>query len=321
MSLICGNCNYGEEIVNIGIVVPALNGGDSLAVLLCALNRQLCRPDQILVVDSESTDNTMGVAKLHGTKIFSISRKDFNHGATRQMAVEALEEIDVFVFFTQDVLVESELLLGNIVNCFKDSSVGMAYGRQMPQKKASPTEAFARLYNYPEQGTVKSAADIPKMGIKAAFASNSFAAYRQSALMEVGGFPGSVILGEDMYVAAKMILAGWKVAYCAEAAVYHSHDYSIKQEFKRYFDIGVFHAREAWIGKSFGKAEGEGKRFVLSEWKYLWKNGYAYLIPSAIVRTIMKYFGYRLGKIEEILPLSWKKKISMHKGYWEKGKK
>lgn len=39
-----------------------------------------------------------------------------------------------------------------------------------------------------------------------------------------------------------MVLAGWYNAYCAEAKVYHSHNYTILQEVRRYFDTGAFHA-------------------------------------------------------------------------------
>lgn len=52
------------------------------------------------------------------------------------------------------------------------------------------------------------------------------------------------ILSKDTNVAAKMILVEYSIAYVAEAMVYHSHDYTILEEFKRYFDIGVFYGRE-----------------------------------------------------------------------------
>lgn len=43
-----------------------------------------------------------------------------------------------------------------------------------------------------------------------------------------------------MFMAARMIQAGYKIAYCAEASVRHSHNYTPKQEFQRYFDTGYF---------------------------------------------------------------------------------
>ena len=70
-----------------------------------------------------------------------------------------------------------------------------------------------------------------------------------------------------------MLLKGYKVAYSADAAVLHSHNYSMKQEFKRYFDLGVFLEKEHWILDTFGKAEGEGLRFVRSELAYLRDQG------------------------------------------------
>lgn len=305
----------------VAIVVPTLNAGDKWKRWVVALQKQKLDQIEVLLIDSESEDCTVVIAESAGMRCLSIERNSFNHGKTRQIGVELFAKKDIVIFLTQDAILIDKSSIGTILGCFNDDAIGAAYGRQLPHNNARPLGAHARLFNYPETSMVKGEADIERYGVKTAFISNSFAAYRVSALMEVGGFPGNVILGEDTYVAAKMILSGWKVAYCAEAAVYHSHDYSIKQEFQRYFDIGVFHARESWIGKNFGKAEGEGKRFVLSEWKYLWETGYFYLLPSAIVRTIVKYLGYRLGKIEALLPVSWKRRFSMHKGYWEKGEK
>jgi rhamnosyltransferase len=62
--------------------------------------------------------------------------------------------------------------------------------------------------------------------------SNSFSAYRLSIFNEIGRFPSNTILCEDMYYTAKAILAGYKVAYVADAVVKHSHNYSPIDEFK-----------------------------------------------------------------------------------------
>src|SRR5690606_21821348 len=105
-----------------------------------------------------------------------------------------------------------------------------------------------------------SLADRNTLGLKAVFSSNSFAVYRLSVLRELGGFPERVILSEDMHLAARAVMAGHKLAYAAQAAVRHSHNYTPLQEFRRYFDIGVFHTEQAWIARTFGGAGGEGRR-------------------------------------------------------------
>jgi rhamnosyltransferase len=162
---------------------------------------------------------------------------------------------------------------------------------------------------------VRSLASRAQLGIKAVFLSNSLAAYRRSALMCVGGFPTNVIFGEDMLTAARLLLAGYKVAYVAEACVYHSHSYTMVQEFKRYFDIGVLHCREPWLLDEFGQATGEGKRFVLSELRYLQEQD-AWQIPSALVRTGIKFLGYRLGRMEARFTPNIKRQLSMHPRFW-----
>lgn len=79
----------------------------------------------------------------------------------------------------------------------------------------------------------------------------------------------------------------WKIAYVAETWVCHSYSYTVKQDFKRYFDIGVLHAREKWLLQEFGSAGCEGSRFVRSELNYFWPR-YWWLIPSALIRTGLK---------------------------------
>jgi len=87
------------------------------------------------------------------------------------------------------------------------------------------------------------------------------------------------------------------------------------EEFRRYFDIGVFHSRERWFIQKLGKPDGEGKKFVISELRYLLKHA-PWAVPSAVVRTGIKLAGYKIGQREQIISSSLKLKLSMNKGYW-----
>ena len=219
------------------------------------------------------------------------------------------------VYLTQDAILASEGALENILQPFADDQIVAVCGRQLPRKNATRIEAHARLFNYGDQSFVRSIEDVKDYALKTAFISNSFAAYRISALKEVGGFPDNVIFGEDMYVAAKMLKAGYKIAYAADACVYHSHDYTLLQEFRRYFDMGVFHAREPWIRDEFGGAEGEGLKFVRSELRYLFRHAF-WLIPAALLRKVFGYIGFRLGLMEGRLPQGLKRRLAMNKGFF-----
>lgn len=300
----------------VALIVPTYNACERWTTWMQAFEEQKYKPYYLLNIDSSSIDGTVELSSKHGFDVKVITSEEFNHGATRQMGIENFPDADIVIFMTQDAILVNSHALENILKCFSDSKVGVAYGRQLPHITSGDISAHARLFNYSEKSKVKTMSDISKLGIKTAFISNSFAAYRREALMGIGGFPNNTILSEDTYVAAKMILDGWSVAYCADAQVYHSHDYTFIEEFKRYFDIGVFHAREPWIREKFGQAEGEGLKFVLSEAKYLLRSGKGYLLPSAFIRTCLKYLGYRLGTTEQKIPLNIKKQLSMHWRYW-----
>lgn len=297
-----------------GVCIPTCNAGGEWQRYL-EKTRTACHGSRLLVIDSSSDDDTARIAREAGCELVTISRHEFDHGGTRNRALEILDDCDVVIFMTQDAYPASASTLETLVHAFEDPIVSAAYGRQLPHDHASAVSAHTRHFNYPPDSHRASVKDIPQMGIKAAFLSNSFAAYRRQALMDIGGFPENAILSEDMVAGARLLSAGWQIAYCAESAVHHSHNYTMPQECQRYFDIGVLHAREPWIQEMTGKAEGEGKRFIVSELRFLWHRA-PLQIPSAICRNGLKYMGYRLGKMEDRLPVGVKRQLSMNKGFW-----
>ena len=300
---------------NLALVIPTLNAGRHLERMVSALGEQTLFPSHFLVVDSGSSDGTVEAFRGAGAQIHCIAREDFDHGGTRQSAVEMLPEAEIVIFLTQDAIPAHPQAFANLIKTFEDPRAGVAYGRQLPFPDAKPIGTHARLFNYPALSHVRSIADAPRYGIKTAFCSNSFAAYRRKALLEASGFPDGAIFGEDMLAVAAILSAGWSAHYVAEARVYHSHDYTMAQEFRRYFDIGVAHARSQNVFARFGRSEGEGWRFVRSELAYLLRNA-PLVIAAALARTVFKYIGYRLGRAEGRLPHRLKRRLSMNRQYW-----
>lgn len=306
---------------SINLVLLSRNPGSLWQHWLSAVQAQ--QPAvRALVVDSASTDGTDFSDLPSAWQLRQIDVADFNHGGTRNLSLRHLPAgTDVVVFMTQDSLLANPQAMQNLVSALSDPAVACAWGRQLPHIDAglvaTPIAAHGRVFNYPAISRTVSLADKGQLGLKTCFMSNSFAAYRVADLLAVGGFPSDVILGEDMAVAAKLLMAGKRVAYVAEACAYHSHNYTTLQEFRRYFDTGVFHARNPWLLQTFGGAGGEGLRFVKSEIAYLLKHAPGW-IPVAALRTLAKWVGYKLGLLEAHLPLRFKRWCSMHKGYWDK---
>jgi len=303
--------------MKVQVIIPIYNPDYKFEDLLKKINK--IDYVSVLLIDSGTNDSYNKIIGKENSRIFvkKINQTDFNHGGTRQMGMEMFPDADLYVFLTQDAVLEDEFSIERLVKAFDDESVGCAYGRQLPHEGAGFFASIARNTNYPAESNVRSFEDRKKYGMKTAFISNSFAAYRRTAMQEVGGFPTNTILSEDMCVAARMLMKGWKVAYVADACVYHSHNYTIWQEFKRYFDIGVFHAREKWIRDTFGQAEGSGLAFVKAEVRAILKKN-PLLLFEMVVRDGMKFFGYRLGLHEAMLGNGIKKHISMTRRYWSK---
>ncbi|MEN8174598.1 MAG: glycosyltransferase [Pseudomonadota bacterium] len=300
------------------LVIPTRNGMPAIADTLRAVQDQGDEPRVRIVIDSDSEDATREVARELGFHVEKIPLESFDHGGTRRYAVEAFaSECDVVIFLTQDAEPATPDAFEKLLSRFEDPAVAAAYGRQLPRPDATPIEAHARLFNYPAENHEHTADDIASRGIRAAFFSNSWAAYRTSDLATVGGIPRQAVCSEDVYVAAKLLLAGKKIAYAGDAAVYHSHKLSLLGEFRRYFDIGAYHRIENWLLETLGEPHGEGGRFVRSELSYLLRVA-PWRIPEALLRTLLKLAGYKLGRVHRHLPRALVRWISANRGCWDR---
>ena len=302
--------------LKISLLIPTLNAGKQWAALLESIKSQSVQFYKKIIIDSGSNDGTVELALSYGFEVRQIAKEDFNHGKVRQDLVNLSGDTDICVFLTQDAILASTNSVKNLIKVFDDPMVGMAYGRQLPHLKAKPLEIHLRLFNYPAVSEILSMADADRRGFKVFFCSNSFSAYRNTALNAVGGFPSGSIMGEDAIVAAKMLIAGFKKAYVAEATAYHSHSYKIDEEFKRYFDTRVFHEQNKWLIEKYGKPTGEGLKYIKSELTYVVQHDLKSLFV-AIASLGAKWLGYKSGRYYSKMPKRMLTKISMHHSYWK----
>jgi rhamnosyltransferase len=303
--------------MHVAVVIPTHNGGETFLRVLAGLRSQSLAPQTILIIDSGSVDATIPQALAYDARVYKIRASEFNHGTTRELGRQ-LVKADYYLFMTQDALPAHPSLLENLVKPLIDrQDIGLVYGRQLPSPDASPLEAFNRRFNYPAASQLKRKADRVRLGLKTVFCSNACAAYRPEALEAVGGF-APVVMCEDQHVAARMLEAGYSIYYAADALVIHSHDYSLVEEFKRYFDLGVFFgSHERWIVDHFGTASSEGYRLFREGRRFLSRTGKAHLIPQMMLRLLVKGVGYQLGSREKLLPIALKSHLSLHRNFWK----
>jgi len=307
-----------QQQPTISVIIPTFNGQETLEELFATLHRQKLQPIEILVADSSSGDQTVSICEKNGARIWPISQNDFDHGGTRTFLAEKAVG-DILVFFTQDAILASRDALSKLIEpLLKNETCACSYGRQLPQHNATWHAAHLRKFNYPEKSAIRAFEDRTQFGLRTIFTSNSFAAYKKDYLAGVGGFKNGLIFGEDTCTVGRILEAGYKIAYAGEAAVYHSHNYSIAEEFRRSFDIGVLHSSEKWLINTFGKAEGIGIKYAQSAVMQLIEERRYLLIPDFIARVAMKYLGYKLGRSYSNLPLSLLPTLSMNRNWWRK---
>lgn len=218
--------------MKISVVIPVLNAEKDLPGLLKALSEQTLQADEIIVTDSESSDRTRQIAEAEGVRVIPVLRKEFDHGGTRDMALRASLG-DIVVFLTQDAVPAESSFLEKLIRPLSEEGVAVVTGRQLPKKSATRVERLVRIFNYPAESHIRSEADVEKMGIKAFFCSDVCAAYNREIYLELGGFEHPLKTNEDMFFAAKTLRNGYKVAYAADAQVFHSHNLTLKEQYQR----------------------------------------------------------------------------------------
>lgn len=290
----------------IDVIIPTYKPGKGFIQLLKQLCMQTVSVNRVIVVNTDESLFGITQEELDSVgielNISHIQPNEFDHGNTRREAVMR-SNADVCIMMTQDAIPADDKLIEKLVEPLNDANVAVSYARQAAYETSSLTEKLTREFNYSSESKIKTASDLETMGIKAFFCSNVCSAYRRSTFIELDGFVRQTIFNEDMLYAYKAQQAGYSVAYCADAVVYHSHDYTGKQQFKRNFDNGVSHAMYPEV---FGgiRQEGEGMRLVKYVLSGLCKEHKYGQIILFVYRTGCRYLGFKLGCRYEKLPKS-----------------
>lgn len=301
--------------MKISVIIPTYKPDHVFAELLEKLQSQTVQADRIIIMNTE--EQYWGETELpSNAEVHHLSLQEFDHGGTRSRAVEICDG-DIFICMTQDAMPADAHLIEELVKALdSDEKIAVAYARQLAGENSGEIEKFTRVFNYPEESCVKGKEQLDTLGIKTYFCSNVCAAYKKDIFLGLDGFIRHTIFNEDMLFAAKAVQAGYRIAYAADARVYHSHDYTSIQQFHRNFDNGVSQAEhpEYFTGIS---SESEGMRLVKQTVRHLFEIGKPGLIFKFCMDCAAKYAGFFLGKRYRKLPEALVKSFSMNRHYWE----
>lgn len=302
------------------IIIPTYKPDGKFLELMKQLMRQTVPVHQIIIMNTEQKYFDRLIYGTSFSKTYKnvlvkhLSKREFDHGRTRNSGV-SLSNTPVFVMMTQDAVPADEFMIEELLCGLAQENVVVSYGRQLAEDTSSEPEKIARNFNYPEKEAVKTKADFEKLGIKTYFCSNVCAAYKRETFDALGKFIRHTIFNEDMIYAAGAVEAGYGIAYCPKAKVYHSHDYTKREHFHRYFNLGVSQADHPEIFKKIS-SESEGSSLVSLTLETLWKEKKKRQIPGFVLETGFKYAGYLAGKHYQSLPQKLVRKCSADEEYW-----
>ena len=304
--------------MKVDAVIPAYKPGHDLRELVEKLLDQTVRLGRIIIIN---TDREYFDEKEYliapAVEVVHITRHEFDHAGTRDMGLR-MSDADYVLFMTMDAIPKDNYLVEKLLSGFRRAdNIAVSYARQLPKKDCNRIEQITREFNYPAQSRVQTSDDIKELGIKAYFCSDVCAMYDTSIYRSLGGFKAPAIFNEDMVYAAGALDAGYAVSYCADALVYHSHNYTGRQYYRRNFDLGVSQADHPEIFERCN-VKGTGMQLVRKSLAQICRRG----TPADIIRLVyysgMKYLGFRKGKNYHKLSLKSCLKHTSDKEYWNR---
>lgn len=282
--------------MKISIICPIYNAQQYIESLNHdILNQQLEDNQEIEIryVLTKSKDKSEEILKKLSCNYTLIERSEFSHSRTREMMAEKATG-DIIVFISQDIKMKNDLWLKNLITPIINGECEASFSRQICENNT--IEKYTREKNYPEESRIVSKNDIEKYGLITFFYSDASSAVSTKIYRELNAYDGKDMpTNEDMYFAHKLIHAGYRIKYCSDSEVYHSHEFTFKQLYKRYYDTGVFFKENPYLKKYKGNESG----FALA--KYVFKRSLEEknikvlfnLLPNFGIRFIAKFLGER----------------------------
>lgn len=250
--------------------------------------------NKIRYVLTESKDNTEEYLKKHNIEYKKIKKNEFSHSLVREK--EAMEsDSDIVVFVTQDVVIDDEIWLYNLTKDIGKDDIVASYSKQVT--KYNNIEKYTREANYPAISKVVSKNDIPELGLKTFFFSDASSAIDAKIFKKLNGYDGKNLpISEDMYIAYKIITNGYKIKYCAESIVHHSHNFTLKEVYDRYKLTGKFFKENSYLDNYGTNKSGGGLA------KYILKRALKDRNFKVLMRFLpdmgARFIGMKVGKMQ-----------------------
>lgn len=280
--------------MKVDIICPLYNAEKYIEELDKNIKKQKnVKINKVRYVLTKSKDRTEEILNNLKTTYKIIEPQEFSHSLTREK--EAFEsDADILVFITQDIKIERDDWLYNLVKPIEENECDASYSRQLCVDNS--IEKYTRELNYPKESKIVSKQDIDKLGLKTFFFSDASSAVKRETFVKLKGYDNkNLVISEDMYIAYKLIMNDYKIKYCANSEIIHSHQFTLKQQYKRYYDTGKFFKENSYLNKY--KVNQAGSNLAKYVFKRAWEDKNWYVLFKFIPNMMVRFIGMKVGKM------------------------
>lgn len=214
----------------VALVIRCFNEEAHIGRLLTGVVRQTRVPEQIIVVDSGSTDATLAIASAFPVEIVTVPSEDFSFGRALNIGL-ASTTADLAVLASAHVYPLYDTWIERLIAPFKVPAIAVTYGRQQTPPGGRFSEQKILVQWFPPRSVERQ---------RHPFCNNANAAIRRSVWTEQP-YDEDLTGLEDLDWAKKALAAGHLVSYVAEAPVAHVHEESFNQIVNRYRREAIAH--------------------------------------------------------------------------------
>jgi rhamnosyltransferase len=332
------------------IIIPARNEATRIGDCLDAIfAQQTASPYEVIVIDSGSTDGTLDILARYAAahpnlRTHTIRPEDFGHGKTRNLGAR-MAEAPVLIFLNADATPVDNNWLAGLLRELQPEHIAGVYGRQIARPDAYPMERFFLDYWYgptrrvqsisrsrgasaPPQssgddtGSTRGASAPPQPSSDIAAPAGAltvdnifFSTVNCSMKRDVWArfpFDETVVMTEDQVWSRQAIEAGYTLIYAPDCAVVHSHNYTLKAAFKRFFDAG-WSAEASFVPDQRGARTALLRRtlaYPAKEAAWLIRTNQWPWLPRAALYEATKLTAVLAGRNHRLLPTALKRKLS-----------
>jgi rhamnosyltransferase len=209
-------------------------------VLKAVFSQEINAKFEVVIIDSGSTDKTLDIITQYPLRRYQIKGEEFNHGLTRNFAISKSQGRYI-VLMTADAIPYNNHWMERLVNNLDcDERVAGVYSRQIPHKD-SHTLTQVRVNKFFTSSKTKRESQIDRIEDyeklspveKHEFCNfdNISSCIRKEIWAKIP-FP-KTDFAEDLEWSRSVLRAGYKIIYEPDSIVYHSHDFSVFDWYKK----------------------------------------------------------------------------------------